>query len=331
MKRNFISVLCLLGFVILVNAQLSRIGVKGNQFVDEQGKTVVFRGLNISDPDKLEKQGQWSKRYFEELKVWNANIVRIPIHPARLQERGMESYFKLIDQAVEWSNELGMYVIIDWHSIGNLKSQLYQADMYETDKKQTFEFWRAVAKRYGNNPTVAMYELYNEPTTFNGQLGICSWEDLKEIYEELIVIIRANGGEGIPLVAGFNWAYDLTEAYANPISAEGVGYVSHPYPQKKPQPWKENWTKDWGMMKKKYPVILTEIGYSRPGDIGEHIPVISDDSYGPAITNYCDDQNISYVLWVFDAQWAPRLISDWDFTPYGHGIYFKKKLQSYRY
>jgi hypothetical protein len=160
----------------------------------------------------------------------------------------------------------------------------------------------------------------------NGQLGICSWQDWKAMNEEMILIIRAHGTRAIPLVAGFNWAYDLTPVANEPINAEGIGYVSHPYPMKREKPWEPKWTADWGFVAKKYPVMLTEIGFCGPDEKGAHVPVISDESYGDAITNYCRETGISYTVWVFDPQWAPMLISDWKFTPTRQGRYFKKAL-----
>lgn len=338
MYQSTYRFLSLLFCLILLQSQslgqqsaLPRISVEGNQFVNPEGKKIVFRGLNTSDPDKLAKEGHWNKAYFEEMKRWNANLVRFPIHPTKWAERGMEDYLKLLDQGVQWASELGIYVILDWHSIGNLRSQLYQHPMYETDKKQTFEFWRTIAKHFGDNPTVAFYELFNEPTTFSGQLGTCSWVQWKEIMEEVIVIVRANGGKGIPLVAGFNWAYDLTPVKWDPIEAEGIAYVSHPYPQKRSQPWEGQWTKDWGFVKATYPVILTEIGFAEADEKGAHIPVISNASYGEAITQYCDDRDISYMLWVFDPQWAPGLFKDWNYALSKQGEYFKPRLQQYKY
>ncbi|WP_197062539.1 glycoside hydrolase family 5 protein [Muricauda sp. MAR_2010_75] len=308
---------------------MGRISVDGNNFVTEDGKTIVFRGMSSSDPDKLEKDGLWNKSYFQEIKRWGANLVRFPIHPARVRERGEEEYLQLLDEGIRWASEEGLYVIIDWHSIGNLKTGIYLADMYDTDMKETFNFWRTIAVRYGENPIVAFYELYNEPTTFNNRFGTVTWEEWKKINKEIITIIRANGGKGIPLMAGFNWAYDLTPVKFSPLDVEGIGYVSHPYPQKREKPWEEKWTMDWGFVKKNYPVILTEMGFSGPEDPGAHIPVISDESYGDAITNYCDERGISYVVWVFDKQWAPRLYTDDSYTPSRQGKYFKKKLQSY--
>ena len=330
------KLIVLLLFLVLstclgLNAQqkLSRIMVEGNDFITEQGDVIIFRGMSSSDPDKLEKDGIWEKSYFIEIKKWGANLVRFPIHPKSVRDRGVKEYLKLLDDGIKWATEEGLYLIIDWHSIGNLKTGLFLADMYDTDKKETFNFWKTIAEHYGDNPTVAFYELFNEPTTFNNKFGTINWEEWKELNTEMITIIRANGGNGIPLVAGFNWAYDLTTIKCSPLEVEGIGYVSHPYPQKKEKPWEEKWTNDWGFVKQNYPVILTEMGFSGPNDPGAHVPVISDESYGETITKYCDERGISYVVWVFDKQWAPRLYIDDKYTPSRQGRYFKKKLQSY--
>lgn len=320
----------LLLFCNLVYAQsssLSQVSVQGNKFVTANGKPIVFHGLDTSDPDKLQKDGHWNKQYFEEMKRWGANIARFPVHPRAWRERGKDEYIKLLDQGVQWAAETGLYVIIDWHSIGNLRSELFQNAGYETTMKETLEFWRAMASHFKGNTTVAFFELFNEPTVQNGQLGKCSWAQWKEINEEIITIIRAHGAQAIPLVAGFNWAYELKSVTAEPIDAEGVAYVSHPYPQKREKPWEDKWTADWGYVADKYPLFLTEIGFCGKDDRGAHVPVISDESYGETITKYCADKGISYTVWVFDPQWAPMLFSDWNFTPTRQGVYFKTALQ----
>jgi len=312
-------------------APMPRISVQGNNFVSENGDTLVFRGVSSSDPDKLEREGHWDKAYFEEIKKWGANVVRFPVHPDAWRRRGQTAYIQLLDRGVQWAEELGLYVIIDWHSIGNLRSELFQAPTYETTQKETFEFWRTMAKHFKDEPAVAFFELFNEPTVYNGQLGICTWAQWKAIMEEAITIIRAHDCRAIPLVAGFNWAYDLTPVATDPINAEGIAYVSHPYPQKRKAPWAAPWTADWGFAAEKYPVILTEIGFCGPEDPGAHIPVISDESYGDAITAYTAEKGISWVAWVFDPQWAPNMFTDWNFTPSRQGVYFKKVLQGEKY
>lgn len=307
--------------------ELPRVTVEGNKFM-VNGQPILFRGLNIADPDKLSAEGRWNERHFKEVRQWGANIVRFPVHPASWRKHGEKAYLALLDKGIEMARAEGMYVIIDWHSIGNLRTEMYQAPMYETTQKETYEFWRTIAKRYKNNTTVAFFELYNEPTVMGGELGSCTWSQWKSMMEEIIGIIRACKATAIPLVAGFNWAYDLKEVANDPIRAEGIAYVSHPYPQKRQKPWESQWTEDWGYVAKKYPLILTEIGFSGAEERGAHVPVISDESYGDAITRYTAERGISYVVWVFDPNWAPMMITDWNYTPTRQGKYFKEAMKN---
>jgi len=163
------------GTYTLNNKQMPLISVKGNKFVDPKGNTVLFRGLDISDPDKLEMQGHWSRDYFVHVKDMGARLVRIPIHPIAWRERTPAQYIKLLDQAVGWCTELEMYVILDWHTIGNLETEVFQDPMYETSKLETYNFWRDMARHYAGHNTVVFYELFNEPTTYREQLGTISW------------------------------------------------------------------------------------------------------------------------------------------------------------
>ncbi len=314
-------------------AQLSRVSVKGNHFVNAEGKVIVFRGLDTSDPEKLVRNGHWNKDYLAAAKSWGANLVRFPVHPAAWRMHGKDNYIKLLDQGVGWAKELGLYVIIDWHSIGNLQaglflpgySELYPPALYNTTREETLDFWRTMARHYRGNSTVAFFELFNEPA-LGGKLGECTWEQWKEVMEEVIKSIRVNGGTAVPLVAGFNYAYDLTPVARAPINAEGIGYVSHPYPMKRSAPWEDQWTKDWGFVADKYPVFATEIGFCSADDKKAHVPVIGDESYGDAFTAYCDKRGISYSVWCFDPHWAPTLIEDWSFRPTRQGAYFKQAL-----
>lgn len=305
---------------------LPRVRVDKNLFKTDANEMIVFRGLNTSDPEKLQRDGHWNAGYFKEMKSWGANIVRFPVHPAAWRRKGQDAYLALLDEGVRYAESLGMYVIIDWHSIGNLCTEKFQSPNYETTFEETKNFWDIISKKYGASTTVAFFELFNEPTVMGGKLGACTWSDWKKMNEEIISLIRKNRAQTIALVAGFNWAYDLTEAGKDPVQAEGVAYVSHPYPMKRPKPWEGKWTADWGFLAERYPLILTEIGFCGENDRGAHVPVISDESYGDAITRYSKANNISYVVWVFDPQWSPMLINNWQFEPTRQGKYFKNAL-----
>lgn len=286
--------------------KLPRLRVQGNRFVDPSGKPLILRGVSIADPDKTENLGHWNKEYFAGVQRFGTKLVRIPVHPVAWHERGVNNYLALLDQAITWCTELNMHVIIDWHSIGNLKTGLFQDPMYQTTEAETAQFWRIIAQRYAGHNTVAFYELFNEPTTFGGQLGSVSWSDWKKLNEGLIQLIRTFDKEAIPLVAGFDWAYDLTPLNLEPINAEGIGYVVHPYPWKRSKPYEPKWDENFGFAAQKYPIVATEIGFN---------PTKADSpdaGYGEAIVKFLEDRGISWTAWCYDPDWDPQLIKDFD-------------------
>lgn len=298
------------------------IKVQGKHFVNEAGEVIVFKGLSISDPDKIEKNGRWTKAHFEVIKSWGANLVRVPVHPRAVRQRGIRNYLKLLDEAVDWCSELGMYVVIDWHSIGNLQMEMFQADMYETTKRETCYFWKTIARHYKENPTVAFYEIYNEPTVFNGTLGSCTWAEWKKIVEDIIDIIYAHDKKVVPLVGGFNWAYDLRDMRFNPIEREGVAYVTHPYPGKCQPPRENHWEEHFGFLADRYPIVATELGYYFEGE--HHL--IEDGTYRDAIINYMEKKGISWCAWVFDPNWHPQMIKNYDYEPTHQGAFFREVM-----
>jgi endoglucanase len=297
--------------------------VKGNQFVDRQDKPLILRGLALSDPDKLYRAGHWNEDYFRRARDWGANVVRIPIHPDRWRRLGEKGYLELLDQGVEWAKKYQMLVIVDWHVIGNFKTELFQDAIYDTTRKETHRFWQVIAVHYKNEPVVAFYEIFNEPTTYNEQLGDWSWAEWKSQAETIIKIILANNPIAIPLVGGLDWDYDLTPIGKNPINIPGVGYTVHPYPQKRPQPWEEKWEKDFGYLAEKYPVFATEFGFERKG----FVPCIGTPEYGRHLIDYFSRKGISWTVWCFDPNWFPTLFSDWNFTPTEQGEFFRNELK----
>src|ERR1019366_3330612 len=190
--------------------------------------------------------------------------------------------------------------------------------MYETSKQETYNFWRTMARHYAGHNTVVFYELFNEPTTYRNQLGPVSWDAWKKSVEEQITIIRAYNPQAIPLVAGFDWAYDLTPLILNPITAEGIGYTTHPYSNKRSQPWEPKWEEDFGFAAAKYPLIATEFGgFAMPRAPGAPPPAAPPAGgrgfagggrgdpavYGQAILKYLEGKNIGWTVWCFDPEW----------------------------
>ena len=303
--------------------KLPLISVRGNHFVDSQGNTVLLRGVAIADPDKTEHQGHWNQELFQHVQQMGARIVRIPVHPIAWRERGPRAYFALLDQAVEWCTALGMYVDIDWHSIGNLETEVFQDPMYQTSRAETFNFWRTIANHFAGNNTVVFYEFFNEPSASSDKWGPASWDDWKRLNEQLVIMVRAYDRTKIPIIAGFDWAYDLTPLRNSPIEADGVAYSVHPYPFKRSKPWEPKWDEDFGFAAAQFPVVATEFGFSTTGPDAN--PAYA--AYGPTIIKYLEGHGISWICWVYDPEWEPQLIKSWDFDLTESGKFFSDALQ----
>lgn len=100
MKKIITFILFALLSTIGMAKDLPKIHVEGNKFVDNDGKTVIFRGLCLSDPVKLIGNNHWDEEYFAKAAEWRANVVRIPVHPENINKYGWENTFKAIDQGI---------------------------------------------------------------------------------------------------------------------------------------------------------------------------------------------------------------------------------------
>jgi endoglucanase len=153
-------------------------------------------------------------------------------------------------------------------------------------------------------------------------LGSASWSEWKEINEDIIRLIRAHDTETIPLVAGFDWAYDLSPLHYEPIEAEEIAYVTHPYPMKRSRPWLPKWEENFGFAAERYPVFATELGFGVRGE-----EKIDEDHYGNIILKYLEGKGISWAAWVFDPEWHPSMLKSWDsYELTGCGAFFKEVL-----
>ncbi len=312
----------------MISAPLDTVSVNGNCFVLPNGNSIIFKGLALAEPALLTHSGMWNKEYFAQAAKWNANIVRIPVSPSKWRELGKTKYLKILDKGVHWAEQHDLYVVIDWHSIGNLKDEKFQRPSGTTTYDETLDFWRTISTHYSGNSTVAIYEIFNEPTDFFGKLGELSWDDWRRMTTAIVEEIRKHDTETIPAIAGLKWGYDLTEAREKPFDIDGIAYSIHPYPMKSKEPWEESWEQTWGFIADTYPMIALEFGYMNENDKGAHIPCITTDDarFGERIIDYFNTKGISWTAWCFYPDWTPSLIDgDYNPTP-GQGKFFHNVL-----
>jgi hypothetical protein len=98
--------------------------------------------------------------------------------------------------------------------------------------------------------------------------------------------------------------------------------VVHPYANKRQRPWEPKWEEDFGFAAATYPVVATEFGgFSEPAaGVAGQVP------YGPSIIKYLESKGISWMVWCFDPEWGPTLISDWNYTLNASGEFAKQAM-----
>lgn len=185
--------------------------VEGNQIVNKNGKPVALRGMSFF-------WSQWIDKYYNYECVkwlrddWKCTVVRAAMgvdYNGYLSnsEREMKKIKTLINACIE----LGLYVIIDWHS--------HKAHEH---KAEAIAFFREIATLYGDKPNI-IYEIFNEPTKV-------SWAEIVKPYSEAVVKeIRSIDPDNIIIVGTPTWSQDVDVASRDPLKFENIVYSLHFY------------------------------------------------------------------------------------------------------
>ncbi|MFF2484512.1 cellulase family glycosylhydrolase [Paenibacillus sp. NPDC058071] len=177
----------------------------------------------------------------DNIKNMGLNAVRVPIYWEDFMnpDGSMKSdsiSFRELDWLINQSAQRNIYVIIDfhgvqggacpWHSCGITNSnQLWSNSTFQN---RTVQIWERIAERYNGNPTVAAYDLLNEPLLTSGAAENAAQVQQKfNYYDRLYKAVRAKDPNHIIIVAAF---FDFEQAL--PPSAYGwtnVVYETHNY------------------------------------------------------------------------------------------------------
>lgn len=199
-------------------AKNGTLSIKGKNVVNEKGEIVSFAGNSLFwSNDYYKGHSFYNKDVLAWLqKDWKSNIIRIPMAADPTvqdsyiydKQQNLEKVYTIVDAALE----LGLYVIIDWHT-----------QHAEKNQAEAIEFFQIVAKKYGKHPNV-IYEIYNEPLKV-------SWDDVIKPYaENVIAAIRKIDPDNIIVVGTPHWSQDVDLAAKNPIKGyKNIAYTLHFY------------------------------------------------------------------------------------------------------
>lgn len=194
-----------------------RLHVDGTQLKNAAGDIVQLKGVSSSGlqwyPEYINKES------FRTLRDdWKANVFRMAMYTAEggfLDGADQEEQYKLIDEGVRITKELGMYCLIDWHILSD-----YNPNDHIEEAKVFFD---CISKKYASEEHV-IYEICNEPNQD------VTWPEVKTYADDIIPVIRANDKDNVILVGTPTWSQDVDFVAENPVKdTKNVMYVCHFY------------------------------------------------------------------------------------------------------
>jgi Cellulase (glycosyl hydrolase family 5) len=226
--------------------------------------------------------------------------------------RYVRAGFATLDNLVGWCRKYGVYVIIDMHAapggqtganIDDSRNDEPELFSRPENQERLVHLWTKIASRYKDEPTVAGYDLLNEPLPERTGAAAKYKSQLEPLYRRVTKAIRQVDTRHLIIVEGANWANDWS-AFTKPFDPNLV-YQFHYY--------------CWN-----HPDHLNDIsGYLRyrdkfnapvwVGETGE-----KDKPIYWATTDYFEANNIGWAFWPWkkmDARNAPysyRPPENWD-------------------
>lgn len=189
---------------------------------------------------------------FELIEKLGFNCIRIPFWYRNFMDEGCNMLtesnddnpgFKRLDWAIDQCAKHGIYVILDMHGCPGGQSMSHSTgisgrnELYNNDKNlAAMEYlWTEIAKRYKDNPTVAAYDIMNEPQNNGGYSGERAWTPgspeavslTNAVYDRMLRAIRRVDSTHIITVEGI-WSID---ALPDPreVGWDNVMYQLHIY------------------------------------------------------------------------------------------------------
>lgn len=251
-----------------------QLSIANGQLVDKNGAPVQLKGMSSHGI-------QWYGNYVNKDTMkwlrddWGITVFRVAMYTAENGYISNPSLKNKVKEAVAAAQDLGVYVIIDWHILSDNDPNIY--------KTQSKAFFSEMAGLYKDSPNV-IYELANEPNggvTWNGQI--------RPYAQEVTQVIRAKDPDNIIIVGTGTWSQDVHDAADNQLPDKNTMYAVHFYAGTHGQFLRDRI--DYALSKKA-PVFITEWGTSDASGNGG--PFLSESKVW---TNFLANRKISWANW----------------------------------
>lgn len=295
-----------------------------------KGKVVKLRGACVGDI-VLARENRPLSDYQRLGKEWGANCVRIGVAPTTWRNADKAQTMKVLKAEVNAGLKAGMFVLIDWHTIGwpDGYTQIptwegTPKDLYDSDFELGLDFWKACAKAFGKDGRVG-FHLWCEPVYQERDWEVpagSTWPKLRPWFIKLTQAIRKEGAKNLLLTTGNRWAYDLVGIRANPLPDKNTAYMWHVYAgHDNNDPVK--WERMLDNLHTKFPVVVSEWGFEK-GSTSHFKGGIEE--FGNPFLKFMEDRGLHWTAWCWHNSWGPKMFeTDWKTTT-EFGTFVKRAL-----
>jgi endoglucanase len=297
------------------NGQLS---ISGTQLVNSQGLPVQLKG-----PSSMWLN--WESKRFAEDKTgvqwmrdnWHASVIRAAM---AVDENGGDTLVAQpantktrVNQIVQNAIDLGLYVIIDFHTSKG-----------ESQKQLAVDFFKEMATKWGKTPNV-IYEPFNEPLKID-------WATVIKPYHQAVVdAIRAIDPDNIIILGTRNFSQEVDTAASDPVKGTNLMYALHFYSCSHKLPLRNRADVAIGLGAA---LFVSEWGATdADGGLAAHPNLCQDDAQ--EWIDWMDENGISWAAWKFDIgsdktcyfNSSAQTTGGWtDSTLNGHGPFVRDRM-----
>ncbi|OIP83717.1 MAG: hypothetical protein AUK44_04460 [Porphyromonadaceae bacterium CG2_30_38_12] len=200
------------------------------------GVAPFSKGVNLSkwyEESAIEniQFSKYTKNDFEQIKSLGFDVIRLPINLMYFSDVTTNQInpllFDILDHPIAWAEELGIYLILDNHTLFDNVEKRYvnSNNAFDQIKFQTAltSVWSQMADYYKDKSDYIVFEIQNEP---NNPMTTSVWSGIQQA---AIDAIRAKDTNHYIIVGGAK-SNSLTEMMALPIYADSkIIYTFHFY------------------------------------------------------------------------------------------------------
>jgi fibronectin type 3 domain-containing protein len=287
-----------------------------NKIKDPDGNVVVLRGLDTIDLGAVELSRGGAINLINRLTNtndpcgsspgWYPRVIRLAVYPSQEGDfhspftftPGNDDYYnQLLRPVVDYCKTKDLYVIIDWHFVGD--------NTYDK-VTETSQFWEYMAPRFADDSHV-LFELFQEPLNTSGSTDAADWLSCRPDMQRWINIVRTYAPNNLILVSGPSWSQEIGPAADYPLDGDNIVMVAHIYPGHWLGGYQWWYTNHIDHCLTRYPVFMSEWGFRASSSYANLQGTIS--NYGQPLSDFREARKISGSAWITDYSWEPQMFN----------------------